>query len=70
MTGTVKRVIAEKGFGFILGADGQEYFFHGDDLQDSTIHELQPASSVEFRTEKGKPGKGPRARSVQLVGAF
>ncbi len=27
-TGTVKRVISDRGFGFIAGEDGKEYFFH------------------------------------------
>lgn len=28
MNGTIKRLVAEKGFGFILADDGHEYFFH------------------------------------------
>ena len=28
MTGIVKKVIVERGFGFITGEDGQAYFFH------------------------------------------
>ena len=34
-TGTVKRVISERGFGFIVGEDGKEYFFHRDGLTSS-----------------------------------
>ena len=32
MNGTVSRVIVDKGFGFITGEDGQDYFFHRSDL--------------------------------------
>ena len=28
MTGTIKRLVADKGFGFVATADGQEFFFH------------------------------------------
>ena len=28
MNGTVKRLVTDKGFGFLLGADGVERFFH------------------------------------------
>ncbi|HEY5487177.1 MAG TPA: hypothetical protein VIK06_05965, partial [Candidatus Limnocylindrales bacterium] len=27
-TGTVKKVVADRGFGFIAAEDGKEYFFH------------------------------------------
>ncbi len=27
-TGTVKKLVAERGFGFIAADDGKEYFFH------------------------------------------
>ena len=28
MTGTIKRLVSDKGFGFIAAGDGTEYFFH------------------------------------------
>ena len=28
MTGKIKRLVSDKGFGFIAAADGSEYFFH------------------------------------------
>ena len=34
-TGTIKRVISERGFGFIADGEGKEYFFHRDGLSDS-----------------------------------
>ena len=27
-TGTIKKVVADRGFGFITAEDGKEYFFH------------------------------------------
>ena len=26
--GTIKRLVSEKGFGFVAASDGSEYFFH------------------------------------------
>ena len=28
MTGTIKRLVSDKGFGFVAASDGNEYFFH------------------------------------------
>ena len=28
MNGTVKRLVSDKGFGFVAASDGAEYFFH------------------------------------------
>jgi len=33
--GTIKRVVHERGFGFITGEDGTEYFFHRSALDTS-----------------------------------
>ena len=34
-SGTVKKVVADRGFGFITGEDGKDYFFHRDGLTES-----------------------------------
>ena len=28
LNGTIKRLVSEKGFGFVAAPDGNEYFFH------------------------------------------
>ena len=60
--GTVKKLISEKGFGFIAG-DGGEIFFHHSALVGITIEELQEGQSVEY--EEGQGPKGPRAENVR-----
>jgi CspA family cold shock protein len=63
-TGTVKKVISERGFGFIAAADGKEYFFHKDGLASSLdFDRLVGGESVTFETETGP--KGDRAVKVQ-----
>ena len=34
-TGTIKKVVADRGFGFITAEDAKEYFFHRDGLDRS-----------------------------------
>ena len=62
MQGTIKRVIRDRGFGFIRAADGQEVFFHRTGLQQLNFDSLREGERVEFEMERGE--KGPRATSV------
>lgn len=64
MTGTIKHVVRERGFGFVQGDDGKEYFFHRSGVLGS-FDELEEGSAVTFEEEPGSP-KGPRARHVQV----
>ncbi len=65
-SGTVKRVISERGFGFIVGEDGKEYFFHRDGLTSSIdFDRLVGGENVSFDTETGP--KGERAVRVQAA---
>ncbi len=62
-TGTVKRVISERGFGFIAAEDGKEYFFHRDGLAQSVdFDRLVGGETVSFEVQAGP--KGPRAINV------
>jgi CspA family cold shock protein len=63
MEGTIKRVIRDRGFGFIRAADGQEVFFHRSSLQQLNFDSLREGESVEFDMQRGE--KGPRATSVR-----
>ncbi|MGA7986859.1 MAG: cold shock domain-containing protein [Candidatus Dormiibacterota bacterium] len=66
MTGTVKKVVAERGFGFISAEDGQEYFFHRSGLDSSLSFEnLAADERVSFEVENSD--KGPRARQVRAA---
>ena len=60
--GTVKKVVAEKGFGFIVAEDGKEYFFHHSAVQSGGFDNLRGGEKVTF--DIGQGPKGPRAESV------
>lgn len=60
--GTIKKVIADKGFGFING-EGGELFFHHSALEGTAIEVLQVGQRVTY--EEGRGPKGPRAEKVR-----
>ena len=62
--GTIKKLIANKGFGFIEGEKG-ELFFHHSALEGTTIEALSEGQQVEY--EEGRGPKGPCAENVRLV---
>lgn len=54
MKGKVKFFNHEKGFGFIIGDDGKDYFVHSSGLQENAM--IDEDDSVEFSTEQGDRG--------------
>jgi CspA family cold shock protein len=62
INGTIKRLVADKGFGFVAAADGNEYFFHQSACAGVSFDELREGEAVTFRTGQGP--KGPRAENV------
>lgn len=64
-TGVIRRLVKDRGFGFIKVDDGQELFFHRSELRDTTFELLKEGESVEF--EKGEGPKGPKAVNIKLV---
>ena len=64
MTGVIKTLRADKGFGFIRDASGKEVFFHQSAIFGETIDDLREGDGVEF--EMGETtAKGPRAANVR-----
>ena len=62
VNGTIKRLVSEKGFGFVEAADGNEYFFHQSACTGVSFDELRQGQAVTFQTGQGP--KGPRAERV------
>lgn len=67
MNGTIKRLVSEKGFGFIAARDGNEYFFHQSACQETRFEDLREGQAVTF--ERGQGPKGPRGENVRLAQA-
>ena len=65
MNGTVKRLLSDKGFGFVQAQDGNRDFFHQSACADVRFDDLREGQAVTF--EKGQGPKGPRAENIRLA---
>jgi cold shock protein len=63
MTGTIRTLRVDKGFGFIKDDGGKEYFFHQSAVYGEGLDNLREGDSVEF--DVGEGPKGPRAENVR-----
>lgn len=63
--GRIKKLITDKGFGFIEG-DRDDLFFHHSEVQGTTIEDLSEGQTVTYEIGQGK--KGPCAVSVAPAG--
>ena len=64
-TGKIKKLITERGFGFISDTDGREVFFHQSSIVDAQFSDLKEEQAVEFEIEQSP--KGPRAVNVRIA---
>jgi CspA family cold shock protein len=64
-TGTIARLLIDKGFGFIRDEGGTEHFFHRSAVRDSVFELLREGQRVDFQPEDST--KGPRAGNVRLL---
>jgi CspA family cold shock protein len=66
MTGTIKKIVRDKGFGFIVPDDGSEdVYFHRSRLGPKMqFEDLREGDEVEFQVRSGD--KGPQATDVKL----
>jgi CspA family cold shock protein len=64
--GTIKKLVSDKGFGFIQTGEGSDIFFHHSTVQDGQFDNLREGQHVEYTVEQGggRGGKGPRAATV------
>ena len=64
-SGTIARLLIDKGFGFIRDEGGIEHFFHRSAVQGAVFELLREGQRVEFEVEES--AKGPRAGGVRLI---
>ena len=64
--GTIKKIMTDKGFGFIEGPQGKDVFFHHSVVADDGFASLKKGQLVEFELadDDGK-GKGLKAKLVR-----
>ena len=62
LKGTVKNYNADKGWGFIEGEDGEDYFFHISNLRSG--QKVRNDSKVKFDSSEGQ--RGPEAENITL----
>ena len=60
--GTIKKLVADRGFGFITADDGKDYFFQRSATPE--FDRLVGGEQVTFEVEQSP--KGPRAGKVQV----
>jgi len=64
--GSIKKIVADRGFGFITGEDGKDYFFHRDGLSESIdFDRLVGGEAVTFDVESNP--RGPRASNIKAT---
>ena len=65
--GTIKKIVSDRGFGFISGEQG-ERFFHQSSVVETSFDNLREGQVVECEidqeSDRGR-GKGPRASMVK-----
>lgn len=62
--GTIKKLVEDKGFGFIETGSDKDMFFHCSAVTNAEFSALTEGDEVEFETGEGP--KGPRAENVRL----
>ncbi len=66
MTGTVKKFVDDRGFGFITPDEGDgEVFFHQSEIAMEGIRTMEEGQRVEFDVEEGP--KGLSAKQVKPI---
>ena len=64
-SGTIARLLIDKGFGFIRDESGVVLFFHRSAVRGAVFELLREGQRVDFTTEESP--KGPRAAEVRLL---
>lgn len=64
--GKIKKLVQEKGFGFISASEGEDVFFHHSAVTNHGFENLSVGQAVEYSVDSSPnpKGKGPRASSV------
>lgn len=61
--GKIKKIVSDRGFGFVEGEDGKDLFFHVSEVKGAVFEDLHEGQAVEYSIGEGP--KGPCATEVQ-----
>ncbi len=65
--GTIRRLM-DRGYGFIKTEQGEDLFFHSNDVEGVEFNSLNEGQEVEFEKGQGRDGR-PKAVNVKLAEA-
>jgi len=57
----------ERGYAFVRGEDGEDYFLHATQLRGISFQELRQHDTVSFQPADGPPGKGSIGTNAERV---
>ncbi len=63
--GRIKKLVRDRGFGFVRGDDGKEVFFHRSGLGSTDYDALSEGDVVEYVVQEGP--RGARAENVRAI---
>ncbi len=63
--GRIKKLVRDRGFGFVRGEDGKEVFFHRSGLGSTDYDALSEGDVVEYVVQEGP--RGARAENVRAI---
>ena len=66
-TGSIARLVRDRGFGFIKTENGKDLFFHTSALPAGVFDTLQEGQQVSYDQEADPRGRGDRAVNVKAA---
>ncbi len=60
--GTIRRLITDRGFGFIKTEDEKDLFFHRSNLEGMEYSSLREGQEVEYEVGQGRNGRSEAVR--------
>jgi cold shock protein len=66
--GIIRRLLEQRGFGFIHSEDGRDFFFHRSDVLHVPFEALRVGQAVEYTLMATT--QGPKARRVRVMEAY
>ena len=67
LKGTIKKIEAERGSGFIQAEDGRDFFFHQSHLEGLDFERLEVGDPVEFEFDEFRGPTTPKAMVASIV---